>query len=172
MSSLYLTWMPVRLVNSSSVGRDFSSSLVSMYSVQLEKLISFSWPEWSSEATVVSPARLVGGMPREVRAARPPRVSAPTPEARSSERRVRAPRPLVRLRRIAASCAAERRSGSNCSMSCPFGMGAPLVGRLVPAVVAADGYGRSPKIVRCQSLAATAVLSYITCLTCVYSSKE
>ncbi len=30
----------------------------------------------------------------------------------------------------------------------------------------------SRKIVRCQSLRATAVLSYITCLTWVYSSKE
>ena len=31
---------------------------------------------------------------------------------------------------------------------------------------------RSPKMVRCQSLRATAVLSYMTCLTWVYSSNE
>ena len=47
---------------------------------------------------------------------------------------------------------------------CPFGMVPPVERRWA-------GY-RSPKMVRCQSFLATAVLSNITCLTCVYSSKE
>ncbi len=163
MSSVYLTLIPVRFSNASREGRDFSSSLTSMYSVQLEKATVFSLAESSVEA-VLGPSRLAGGMPHAVRDARPPTASAPTPPARSIERRLRAPRPLVRLRRIAASCAADRLSGSYCSMRCALSEGC-VAGR------ATVGY-RSPKIVRCQSFAATAVLSYITCLTCVYSSKE
>lgn len=111
MSSVYLTLIPVRLVKASRVGRPFSSSLTSMYSVQLEKVTSFSSAEWSSEAVPAS-ARLAGGMPHAPRVAMPPRASAPMPEARSRERRVRAPRPLVRDRLMAASWADERRSGS------------------------------------------------------------
>src|SRR5438093_11979543 len=47
MSSLYLAVMPVRLRNASSVGWCLPLSSTSMYSVQLEKLITFSnWTEY------------------------------------------------------------------------------------------------------------------------------
>lgn len=49
----------------------------------------------------------------------------------------------------------------------------PAAGRPVTdRPVAEVPYGRSPKTVRCQSFLATAVLSYMTCLIWVYSSKE
>ncbi|CAO0828576.1 hypothetical protein SMICM17S_05143 [Streptomyces microflavus] len=111
MSSVYLTLIPVRLVNASRVGRLFSSSLTSMYSVQLEKVTSFSSAEWSSAAAAPS-ARPAGGMPQAPRVAMPPSARAPMPDARSRERRVRAPLPLVRDRLMAASWTGERRSGS------------------------------------------------------------
>lgn len=77
---------------------------------------------------------------------------------------MRAPLPSWMLRLMAASWGAERRSGSYCSIRvCPSGwVGPPSGGRCY----------RSPKTVRCQSFPATAVLSYMTCLTCVYSSNE
>ena len=56
MSSVYLTLMPVRFVKASRVGRLFSSSLTSMYSVQLEKLTCFSAAEWSSDADAALPS--------------------------------------------------------------------------------------------------------------------
>ena len=166
MSSVYLTLMPVRRVKASRVGRLFSSSPTSMYSVQLEKLIRFSFAEWSSDAPRRRPAPLRGRdaagaqRARGRRAARARRARRPA----AGERRVRAPLPSWRLRRIAASWGAERRSGSYCSMRVvPFRVGGPPGG---------GRCDRSPKTVRCQSFRATAVLSYMTCLTCVYSSKE
>src|SRR5690606_38777037 len=110
-----LTLMPVRRVNASSVGWFRPLSSTSMYSVQLEKLTLFSFAEWSSAETPPSvfPA---AGMPQALSAPAPPIASAPPAEARSRDRRVRAARPLRKLRRMAATWAGERRSGSYCSM--------------------------------------------------------
>ncbi len=115
MSSVYLTLMPLRRVNASSVGCRRPLSSMSMYSVQLEKETSFSSFDRSSDDTPPSvlPA---GGMPQALSVPSPPTASAPPAEARSSERRVRAALPWVKLRRMAATWAGDRRSGSYCSM--------------------------------------------------------
>lgn len=115
MSSVYLTEIPVRLRNVSSVGWCLPLSSRSMYSVQLEKLSVFSVAEWSW-ADVPPWVLPAAGIPQPLSAPSPPTASAPPAEARSSERRVRAALPFRRLRRMAASCTGDRRSGSYCSM--------------------------------------------------------
>src|SRR5688572_30046273 len=74
-------------------------------------------------------------MPQALSVPSPPSASAPPVEARSRERRVMAARPLRILRRMAATWAGDRRSGSYCSMRVvPFRerserLGRPVAGR-------------------------------------------
>ncbi len=75
-----------------------------MYSVQLEKSTTFSCAEWSVEDTV-SPLRPAAGMPHAVS---PAVATAPSPAARSSDRRASAPRPPVMVRTMAARCGGDR----------------------------------------------------------------
>src|SRR5829696_519931 len=91
--------MPVFLVNASRVGRDFSSSDTSMYSVQLDQLTTFSVSDGSLEkeavlagAEPVTPAPpLAGLLPDEPQAAR--KAAALTPAAPIiAERRDTSPR--------------------------------------------------------------------------------
>ena len=100
---------PGRLVNASRVGRCFSSSYVDVLG-PVGPVDDLLLAERSVEATV-SPLRPAAGMPHAVS---PPVATTPSPAARSSERRARAPRPLVILRAMAASCGGER--VSYCSM--------------------------------------------------------
>ena len=178
MSSVYLTWIPVRRVNSSSVGWCFLSSLMSMYCVQLEKLTSFSWAEWSALDGPVPFSFVAAGMPQALR--RGEAADGERADARGAQQGTAGQgAPAVGQAAPDGGQLGRAEGGAPRSTGIEGVREAGLV-LLHTLYALSGGFGglvgplgyRSPKIVRCQSFAATAVLSYITCLTCVYSSKE